>query len=169
MPSFNQEQLQYQVQNANSVTIMLGDVVIGFGQTSAPSIDWGTEPLYGIGSSLPQDIQQLRINPTVSIDSFLLTSNGLALLGFPSTMIEVLSNNSFDFHVMGPSNAPLLSYVGCVAANFSLNIPANQVITQTVTFQARDVLDPLGNSVLTGQNALKTAAEVGLALNSLGL
>lgn len=169
MPSFNEKTLAYQVQNANSVTIMMGDVVIGFGQTTTPTIDWGTEQLYGIGSALPQDIQQLKINPNLSIDQFMLTASGLKLLGYPSTMLEVLSNNQFDFHVIGSDGAPLLTYVGCVAANFNMNIPANQVISETVSFLARDVLDALGNTVLSGNNALKSAAELGGALNNLGL
>ena len=169
MPSFNQTPLTYQVTNGNSVTIMLGDVVIGFGQTATPTVDWGTEPLYGIGSSLPQDIQQLRINPTVSIDQFMLTANGIAVLGYPSTILEVLSNNSFDFHVMDINSVPIVSYVGCVASNLNINIPSNQIVTETVSFQARDVLDPLGNSILTGNNALKAASLIGGALNTLGL
>lgn len=169
MSTFNQTQLNYLVQNANSITIMIGDVVVGFGQTATPSIDWGTEQLYGIGSSLPQDIQQLKINPSISIDSFLLTNTGLAFLGYPSSIIEVLSNNQFDLHVVGPDGQPLLTYVGCVATNHNLNIPANAVVTETVNFLARDVLDPLGNTVLTGQNALKSASLVGGALNTLGI
>ncbi len=169
MPSFNAAPLNYQVTNGNSVTIMLGDVVIGFGQTATPTVDWGTEPLYGVGSSLPQDIQQLRINPTVSIDQFMLTASGIAVLGYPSTIMEVLSNSSFDFHVMDINGVPIVSYIGCVASNLNINIPANQIVTETVSFQARDVLDPLGNSILTGQNAIQTAALIGGTLNTLGL
>src|SRR5579863_2541602 len=100
MPSFNQQTLNYQVENGNAVSIMLGDVVIGFGQTAGPAIDWGTEGLYGIGSAQPQDIQQLKNTMTISLDQFLLTETGLSVLGFPSSMLAVLSNNSFDFHVM---------------------------------------------------------------------
>ena len=169
MPSFNATTLNNQVQNGNSVTIMLGDVVIGFGQTAGPSIDWGTEGLYGIGSAMPQDIQQLKNTMTISLDQFLLTDSGLAFLNQPSTMLEVLSNNSFDFHVMNATGNPVLTYVGAVASNFSLQIPANQPITQTTNFIARDILDPLGNSIMSGNNALTTSALIGDALNSAGL
>ena len=137
MPSFNQQKLNYQVTNGNAVTIMLGDVVIGFGQTAGPAIDWGTEGLYGIGSAQPQDIQQLKNTMTISLDQFLLSDTGLLALGQPNTMLEVLSNNSFDFHVMDAQGNVILTYVGVVASNFSLSIPANQPVTQTVNFLAK--------------------------------
>lgn len=166
--SFNQSQLNYLVQNANSLTIMIGDVVVGFGQTASPTIDFGAEQLYGIGSAKPQDIQQLKINPSISIDQFLLTNAGLAYMGYPESLIEVLGNNQFDIVVVGPDNNPLLTYVGCVATNHNLNVPANSVVTETVNFLSRDVLDSNGNSVLVGQNAI-SAGIAGATLNTLGL
>lgn len=172
MPGFNQQQLAYGVRNGNMVTIMLGDLVVGFGQTSSASNDWGTEALYGIGSAKPQEIQQLRINPTVSIDSFELTEKGLGILGYPSSMLEVLSNNSFDFHIMNEQSLPILTYVGSVATNFNLNVPANQPITQSVSFQALDILNGAGVSILNSNQAIQTieqAALLGTALNLAGL
>jgi hypothetical protein len=169
MPAFNNQQLNYLVQNGNSVTIMIGDVVVGFGQTATPSIDWGTEQLYGIGSSLPQDIQQLKINPNISVDSFLLTATGLAILGYPGSILEVLSNNSFDITIIGLDGQPLLTYVGCVASNHNLNIPANAVVTETINFLCQDVLDNNGQTVLEGQNSSPGTNAIGGALNTLGL
>lgn len=169
MPSFNPQTLNYQVENGNAVSIMLGDVVIGFGQTAGPSIDWGTEGLYGIGSAQPQDIQQLKNTMTISLDQFLLTDTGLDVLGQPSTMLQVLSNNSFDFHVMNAKGEVILTYVGAVASNFSLQISANQPVTQTTNFVARDILNALGQSVMGGNNALSTGAILGGALNTVGL
>lgn len=166
--SFNQQQLNYLVQNANSLTIMIGDVIVGFGQTASPTIDFGTEQLYGIGSAKPQDIQQLKINPSINVDQFFLTNAGLAYLGYPTSLIEVLANNKFDITIVGPDSAPLLTYVGCVATNHNLNIPANAVVTETVNFLSMDVLDNNGNSVLEGQNAIATGV-VGAAANSLGI
>ena len=172
MPSFNAQQLAYGVRNGNMVTIMLGDIVVGFGQTSSASNDWGTESLYGIGSEKPQEIQQLKISPTVSIDSFELTTKGLGFLGYPSSILEVLSNNSFDFHIMNESAVPIMTYVGAVAQNFNLNIPANQPITQSVAFQALDILNAAGISILNSNQAIQTieqAALIGTALNAAGL
>lgn len=172
MPSFQQQQLNYKVLNANAVTIMIGDIVVGFGQTSSPSTDFGTEQLYGIGSAKPQEIQQLKISPSVNIDSFQLSDSGLAFLGYPSSMLEVLANNSMDFHIMDATGVPILSYVGSVSSNFSLNIPANQPVTQTVSFLCMDVLNALGVSILNSNSALNVVAQaaiVGAGLNAAGL
>ncbi|MDA8191436.1 MAG: hypothetical protein M0Z68_08240 [Gammaproteobacteria bacterium] len=172
MPGFDAKQLAYGVRNGNMVNIMLGELSIGFGQTSSASNDWGTEALYGIGSAKPQEIQQLRIEPTVSLDSFQLTKKGLAFLGYPSSMLEVLSNNSFDFHIMDENANAILTYVGCVAQNFNLNIPANQPITEAVSFTALDILNALGVSILNSNQAIQTieqAALMGTALNLAGL
>lgn len=172
MPGFNAQQLAYGVRNGNMVTVMLGDLEVGFAQTSSASNAWGTESLYGIGSEKPQEIQQLKISPTVSVDSFSLTEKGLTYLGYPSSMLEVLSNNAFDFHLMNEGGLPILTYVGCVAENFNLNIPANQPITQSVSFQALDILNALGVSILGANQAIQTieqAALIGTALNTAGL
>ena len=45
MPGYNQQQLLYKVQNANAVSIMLGDQLIGFAQSVATAIDMGGDGL----------------------------------------------------------------------------------------------------------------------------
>ncbi len=158
MPGFNQEALNYSVQNGNSVTILLGDQEIGFGQTTNLTSDFGTEGLYGIGTAKPQEIQQLKFTPQVSIDNFMLTANGLKILGYPSSMLAVLANNSFNLTVMDASGTPIVSFVGSVAQSQNITIPANQPITESLGFLAMDVLDPTGVSVLNSNSALKVAS-----------
>jgi hypothetical protein len=172
MPSFNQTQLSYKVQNANSVVVMIGNVPVAFAQTSTQTVDFGTESLYGIGTAKPQEIQQLKFAPTISVDAFALTNQGLQFLSFPTSLLVVLANNSFDMHVMASDGTVLLTYVACVATNFNQNEPVNAIITQTITFQALDVLDSVGQSILNGNFALQnvaTLAAEGVALNTLGL
>ena len=53
-----------------------------------------------------------------------------------------------------------------------LNIPANQPITQSVAFQALDILNAAGISILNSNQAIQTieqAALIGTALNAAGL
>lgn len=170
MPAFNQQQLNYRARNANTVTIMLGDQPIGFAQTTSHNFDFGTEQLYGVGSALPQEVQQLRISPQFNIDSFALTDTGLTLLGYPSNLASVLANNSFNMHVVdGATGESLYTYVGAVASNFSENIPANQPITDTVAFMALDVLDDTGQSILNVGNAYQVPGNQNAGGNGLGL
>jgi len=172
MPGFNQQTLAYKVQSGNSVVVMIGDIPVAFAQTSTQTVDFGTESLYGIGSAKPQEIQQLKFAPTISVDAFVLTSQGIAALSYPANLMSVLANNSFDLHVMDRTGTPMVSFISCVAANFNQNVPANAVITETINFQAMDVLDSTGQSILNGNFALTNVAALateGVALNSVGL
>jgi hypothetical protein len=168
MPGFNQEQLNYKVRNGNSLVMLLGDQEIGFGQTVSPSLGFGTESLYGIGTAKPQEIQQLKFSPTLTVSSFQLTEEGLAILGYPSTISAVLANNQFNFYAMNAKGDPVLTMVGCTADNYNLDIPANQPVTESVSFQCLDVLDITGVSILNGNSALQFAAAVGAALSVAG-
>lgn len=172
MPGFNAQQLDYKVQSGNSVVVMIGDQVIAFCQSSDQNIDMGAEQLYGIGTAKPQEIQQLKFSPNLSITNFVLTNQGIALLSYPSSILEVLANNSFDMHIIDSSGTPTLTFVGCVCNTYTENVPVNAIITETISFLAMDVLDNTGQSILNGNFALQSVTSLaltGAALNSTGL
>jgi hypothetical protein len=152
MPGYNATQLLYKVQNANACSILLGDVVVGFGQTLAPNIDFGTEGLYGVGSAKPQEIQQLRFTNTITLDSYRLTREGNAFFGVTQALWTLLANNYFDFYLLGDDGTAFIAYVGAVAQTNNLNIAANTPLTEGMTFLALDVLDSNGVSVLNSNS-----------------
>lgn len=154
MPGYNQQQLNYKVRSANAVSILIGDQVVGFGQTTSPSQDYGTEALYGIGNPKPAEIQMLRFSQTITLDSFQLTAEGLQYFGINTPLSQILANNSFDLFILDLSGNAILSYVGCVASNYNINVPTNQIITEAITFQCLDVLGVDGQSILNGPAAL---------------
>ncbi len=162
MPSFNPTALNYNVQSGNTVVIMIGDAVVAFAQTSDQAIDFGTEGLYGIGTAKPQEIQQLKFTPRISLTAFVLTSSGITLLSYPSSLLEVLANNSFNIYVLDANGAALLTFVSCTAENYSQTVPVNAIITETLSFLAMDVLDPTGQSILNGNFALQAVTAAGL-------
>lgn len=149
MPSFNQTALQNSVRNGNGVTILVGDQVIGFGQSQTYSIDYGAESLYGIGSAKPQEVQQQKFGISVSLDNLELTPEGIAQFGYSATWVEVLTGNQLTFHSVDADGNALLTVVGAVAGNYSKSIPANQPLTESTSFQATDILGPSGTSLLT--------------------
>jgi hypothetical protein len=153
MPSFNQQQLLYKVQNANAVSIMIGSQLIGFGQTMATGLDLGAEGLYGIGSAKPQEIQQLKFTNTITLDRFKLTEEGLAFFGVTADLVSIIAFNSFNFFLLDNEGDAFLSYVGAVAGSQNLNIATNQVVTEGISFLALDVLDSSGVSVLNSNSA----------------
>lgn len=155
MPGFNQNQLTMSARNANTVTVMIGQQPIAFAQTVSHTFDLGTEVLYGVGNAKPQEIQQLKMAPQITIDQFNLTASGLQLLQSNQTALSsLLANNEFSIAVVDGTNGQILfTYIGCVASNYNQNIPANQPITDAITFMAADVLDVTGKSILNGPNA----------------
>lgn len=153
MPSFNAQSLNYKILNSNAVSIMIGDTLVGFGQSSSPAIDYGTEPLHMIGTPLPGEIQQLRFSMSITLDYFKLTSEGQAFFGETTPLSVILAGNSFNIYLLDNSGSAFLSYVGCVAANDSTSITANAIVANNVSFMALDVLGPDGTSVLNSNAA----------------
>lgn len=153
MPGYSATQLNYKVRNANGVSILIGDQLVGFGQSSSPSQDYGTEALYGIGSAKPQEIQQLKFSQSITLDSFQLTDEGLRFFGIAAELGTILANNQFNIFLLDNTGKAIVSYVGCVAGSKNLNIPANQIVTEAITFMALDVLGPDGVSLLESNSA----------------
>jgi len=157
MPGYNQQQLAYKVQNANAVSLFVGDNLVGFAQSSSPSIDYGTDTYYGVGSAKPQEIQQLRFSQTITIDQLRLTNEGLAFFGIDTPLSYILAYNQFNIYLIdGSTNDAIIAYVGCVASNNNTSVTTNQAITEGITFQAMDVLDPDGNSLLNSNSSILT-------------
>lgn len=152
MPAYNQQQLLYKVQNANACSILLGDVIIGFGQTMAPNMDFGAEGLYGIGSAKPQEIQQLKFTNTITLDKYRLTKEGRAYFGVTVPLWALLANNYFDFFLLDENSEAFMAYVGAVAQTNNTNIAANTPLTEGMSFIALDVLDGNGVSVLNSNS-----------------
>jgi len=174
MPGFNPAVVANNVQNGNQVAVMLGDQIVYFAQTVGHQYPFGAEQLYGIGSALPQEVQQLRISPQISLDSFTLTQAGKTALQGGVDLAYILAGNVFDFHVYdGLTNKVVFTYVGCKCQNFAQSVPTNSPSRNTYSFLAMDVLDVNGNSILsTGENALSVAtaaASTGLVAGQIGL
>jgi len=165
MPGFNATALNYKVRNGNAVVIMVGDQLIGFGQSSTNGVDFGADPLYGIGSSLPGEIQQLKILPSVSMSALQLTTAGLAALGQPTTWLEVIANTQMDFHIVDGDGTTLLTYKSATCGSYSSDISANQPITEQTSWNALDVLDTNGSSVLASNSAANLNAAGSLTAN----
>ena len=153
MPSFNQQPLTSKVLSGNNVVIFVGGQVIGFGQSAPTSIDFGAEQFYGIGSSMPQETQQLRVAPEITLTSFALTSAGIASLGETTPWIQVLSNTEMDIQLVDASGNTIVTYIACTARSYSSNLTVNQPVTEDTAFMALDVQGPNGQSVFTATGA----------------
>ena len=174
MPGFSPQPVTNNIRNGNSVAAMVGDQIVWFAQTVGHQYPFGAEQLYGIGSALPQEVQQLRVAPQITLTAFDLTSVGTTGLQGGTNLMYILAGNAFDLHVYdGLTDSVVFTYVAAKCQSPSQNIPANAPVTDTYAFLAMDVLDADGNSILnTGENAINiatAAASAGVAAGALGL
>lgn len=166
MPGFNPSQLNYSALNANEVVLLIGAQPIAFAQTVNHRFSFGTEMLYGVGNAKPQEIQQLRIAPEVTLDNFALTSSGNNLIQGGTNFASIIANNQFNIAVTnGVTGNVLYTYVGCVARDFSESIASNRPVTDAITFDAMDVLDQTGQSILNGPQAYQIPSAQGVPVN----
>lgn len=156
MPAFNQQQVAYKARNANSVVVLIGDQPVAFAQTVNHTFGYMTEGMYGVGTAKPQEIQQLKVAPEITVESFALTELGESVTQNGLFLPSLLSNNKFNLSIVdGVTNTALLTYVGCVSSDYSETIGANRPVSDTYRFLAMDVLDGTGVSILNGPNALQ--------------
>ena len=168
MPGYQAVPQANTVQNANNVSVMIGSAVIAFAQTVGHQLSLGTETLYGVGTAKPQEIQQLRAAPSISLDNFALTATGINILAGGVNLKYNLSGFIYDLHLFdGLTNTILFTYVGCKAGGFSEQIATNSPIRDSIAFQAMDILNAAGVSIMdAGDNAIaaiSTAASVAAA------
>ncbi len=170
MPGYNQTQLNYNVLNANQVMVQLGDAVVAFAQTAPHSIDFGAEALFGVGDATPQEIQQLRILPQITLEFFALTTEGINLLGAGQRIAYILANNQFQLHLIdSQSGTVIFTYVDAVAQSFSETLVSNRPVIDSIPFICMDVLNSNGISVLNSNSAIAPGNFVITAANQTGL
>lgn len=149
MAGYSPTALANKVRNGNSVSILVGDQIVGFAQNLTVATGTGAESLYGVGSAKPQENQQLRFSINVSLDSLELTEEGMNYFGITTSWAEVIMGNKLTFHEVDYAGNTLRTVVGCVAENFTVTTPVNQPITQTTSFIGMDVLNSSGKSILS--------------------
>lgn len=153
MPGFNQQLINAKVASANETAILVGDQPIAFGQTAGVSLGYGAEELYGVGNAKPQEIQQFKFNIGVTLSALKMTQAGLNAVGQNAPWLKVLTNTELTFHLVDDKGNSIMTIIGCTAGSYSSNIPANQPITEDISFMALDILDENGDSYLDSGGA----------------
>ncbi len=106
------------------------------------------ERYFGIGSKKVQEQQQLRYEPSITLDSLQLTASGLAYFGYTTTWIDILVNTELNIALVDQSGNVILTFIACTAQDYTSTVPANQTVTEATTFAAMDVWDSTGTSIL---------------------
>lgn len=158
--TFSPTPITQQVMTSNNVVIMLGIQEIGFGQSASFNANFNTLSLYGVGTQKPQEIQSQVFKPTISLSMLLLSNLGLTILNYPSTLGDLLGLNQFNIVMLGYNDLPLYTYVECTAENYNVSVPVNRPIVESIRFNAMDIVDITGVSILTGNPYIALAQEV---------
>ena len=106
------------------------------------------ERYFGLGSKKVQEQQQLRYEPSITLDSLQLTASGLAYFGYTTTWIDILVNTELNIALVDQSGNVILTFIACTAQDYTSTVPANQTVTEATTFAAMDVWDSTGTSIL---------------------
>ena len=155
MSSFNAQAIVNKIRTGNGVVILVGNTPVGYGQTSTQTLAFNLERFFGIGSKKVQEQQQLRYEPSITLDTFQLTNTGLTYFGYNTTWLDILVNTQLNLAIVGEGKTPILVFVSCTAQDYTSTIPANQPITEATTFAAMDIWDASGTSILNdGASAL---------------
>jgi len=155
MPGFNAQSIVNKVRTGNGVAILVGDVPVGFGQTSTNTLAFNLERYFGIGSKKVQEQQQLRYEPSITLDALQLTDTGLSYFGYTTTWLDILVNTELNIAVVDIAGNAIVTFIACTAQDYTSTIPANQAITEATTFAAMDIWDISGQSILNdGASAL---------------
>lgn len=165
MPGFNAQTIVNKVRTGNGVAILVGDVPVGFGQTSTQTLAFNLERYFGIGSKKVQEQQQLRYEPSITLDSLQLTQSGLTYFGYTTTWIDILVNTELNIALVDVSGNVLLTFIACTAQDYTSTVPANQAITEATTFASMDIWDSSGTSILNDGSSALLVNVVGGAAN----
>jgi len=173
MGQFNAKAIPGQVMTGNAVMIMAGLQEVGYGQAAAFNVGFHNRIQHGIFSQKPQEIQSQKFTPTVTLSMFALSSVGVSVLNFPSSLLDVFATSTINMVIMDARGLPIYIFEGCYVEEFDLNIQVNRPVVQRIQFFAMDVLDDLGMSVLVGDPyvaaAEQAAAIVGLVNKNAGV
>ena len=112
-----------------------------------------------------QEQQQLRYEPSITLDTFQLTANGIAFFGYPSTWAEVLVNTELNLTLVDAQGNVILTFVACTAQDYTATVPANQPVTEATNFAAMDIWDATGASILNDGTDAIVVNVIGGVLN----
>ena len=128
---------------------------VGFGQTSTQTLAFNLERYFGIGSKKVQEQQQLRFEPSITLDSLQLTKSGLDYFGYNTSWIDILVNTELNIALVDIAGNAIVTYIACTAQDYTSTVLANQAITEATTFASMDIWDATGTSILNdGASAL---------------
>lgn len=119
---------------ANMIELTIAGKRIGRAQNASSRIDYGTQGVYEIGTIYPREHVYTKYEGTLTLERVLLLNNSLARLHLAPLGDDVLSTGTVDVVIKNKdnSNEVICAYIGCTAQNYSMELRANQMVSETV-------------------------------------
>lgn len=123
------------VHSGNTILIKYNGNTIGRAQGLDGERSFGTEPVYELGSIMPQEHVYNRYEGSFSLERFFVRTADLAALGLASLGEEVLQKDILTFVVIDKiTNAVVRAYHGCSIVNCRENFRVNALAGENATF-----------------------------------
>lgn len=124
------------VHSGASIYIMINNKVIGRAQGLNAQRSFGTEPIYEIGSIMPQEHVQNKYEGSASLERFFVIKKSLKDLGLAALGEEVLQLDLLDIVVVSKiDNSIVRAYRGCTISEYSEEFRQGAIAGENATFQ----------------------------------
>jgi hypothetical protein len=132
-------QTRQTVVTGNILQLVIGNKVVGLGQTADGRRSFGTEPVHGIGNFMPVEHVQLRYDGTFTCDRFFIRVEDLRSLGLAALGSDVLDLGIIDILVVDKVSRKIVrQYIGCTISDYTETFRANAIAGENATWRYLD-------------------------------
>lgn len=119
---------------ANMIALTMNGNLIGRAQNASSQVQYGTEGVYEIGSIYPAEHVYTKYEGTLTLERVMLVNKSLADLHIAPLGDDVLSTGTIDVVIKNKDagNKVIAAFIGCTAQNYSMDVRANQMVSETV-------------------------------------
>jgi hypothetical protein len=131
-------------QGGHLVKILAGGFEVGWARSSSFAQEYGTEPLYAIGSIAPFEHDPLRWSAQITLDQFVIhrskMGQAIQLMNLaPMGPNNTLQAGLIDFEVLDENDSVIMVYENCTIQSYSYQVTANAFSGQNAVFVALNV------------------------------
>jgi hypothetical protein len=119
---------------ANMIVLTVANKPIGRAQNASSRVDYGTQGVYEIGSIYPAEHVYTKYEGTVTLERVMLIGKSLADMHLAPLGEDVLGTGTVNIVIKNKdnSNKVICAYIGCTAQNYSMEVRANNMVSETV-------------------------------------
>lgn len=123
-----------QTVTANNISLTIQDHTIGRAQNASSRVEYGTQGVYEIGSIFPAEHVYTKYEGTLTLERVLLWNQNLAEMHLAPLGEDVLATGTTNVVIKNKdnSNKVICAYIGCTAQNYSMNVQANTMVSETL-------------------------------------